>query len=123
MGCREASVPTNQEVVSKLQRFVAGGEEFEGFSVEENRVIAAMLTVGLLNPEAFRITSPAGADVVFQPVRGRYPFAPTLDAELRKSWYDRASERKAFRIVRDLLAAAAFLASLLFAILEITERV
>jgi hypothetical protein len=120
---QEECVHTNQQVVSKLQKFASGGGEFEGFSVEENRVIAAMLTVGLLNSDAFRVTSPAGTDVVFQPIRGEHPFAPALDAELHKSWYDRASERKTFRIARDVVAAAAFLASLLFAILEITERV
>lgn len=111
-------------VLYKLERFERSSEQtFEEFTPEENRVVAALITMGLLNGDAFRLLSSPGEEVVFEPLRGAHPFTPVMDAELGKSWYDDLSEMRAFRVIRDTFAILGFLASIVLAVGEITGRI
>ena len=111
-------------VLYKLQRFErSSNQAFEGFTPEENRAVAALITIGLLTGDAFRVLSSPGEEVVFEPIRGVHPFRPAMDAELRKSWYEDLAETKAFRLFRDAFAIAGFLGMIVLAVGEITVRI
>jgi hypothetical protein len=109
-----------ESVNSKLQKFVdSGGKEFSKFTFEETREVAKMIAIGMLNKDAFIQIRAFQSEPGFEPKMGMHPFTAKGEEERSLGWYSRFRRNRTVAVVRDILTAVAFLASLYLAAVKI----
>lgn len=90
------------------------------FTREENYTIQRWLTLGILSEKAFLNVTALNDDyMAYSQMPTIYPFTKQGEEETTKGWYMRFRQGKAITIIRDILTALAFLASLSLAVVRL----